>query len=371
MDLSSSLSSIEKIKIIIYIHTYIYILFNCSIYITTTRRTRASQAPAISNTDIQNDEALSSSSSIETIVAVENTDEELGSHEDHYQSDPEKLTFKLNKQEDKFTIYYSHVEFLNTCIDENLVPIGLKIEVEPSIGNHDETFLTVWNKKLKSYSIDLMKEIIKFCENTPSTTEQEKVKVDAPLHRETDTETYSDIKKAINTNTLQTKMACQKRKSRKLYSLKYGKPQSKSATAAAKNRKKKQKLESQKENYKSYADALKQSPDMASNHSRPMNFIDHLWKGQRPRTSHNQKDITTTEPGTIRILQHPKRKMDKPDPAPSVEPPATERIQNDNEKNEIAASIYYGGITEMLTALNQTTEAITGFERLLRSLSEQ
>ena len=226
----------------------------------TTRRTRASQAPAIINTDIQNDEALSSSSSTETIVAVENTDEEtsvLGSHEDNYQSDPEKLAFKLNKLEDKFTRYHSHVEFLNKCIDENLVPNGLKIEVEPSIGNHDETFLTVWNKKLKSYSIDLMKEIIKFCENTLSTTEQEKVKVDALLHRETDTETYSDIKKAINTNTLQTKMACQKRKSRKFYSLKYSKPQSKSATAAARNREKKQKLESQKENDKSYADALK------------------------------------------------------------------------------------------------------------------
>ena len=138
-----------------------------------------------------------------------------------------------------------------------------------------------------------MKEIRKFCENTLLTTEQEKLKVEALLHRETDTETYSDVKKAINTNTLQTKMACQKRKSRK---------------------------------YKSYADALKQSPDIASNHSRPMSFIDHLRKGQRLQTSRNQKDKTTTEPGTIRILQRPKWKTDKPDPAPSLEPLATERI---------------------------------------------
>eukprot|EP00795_Rhopilema_esculentum_P015068 gene15068-6233_t len=182
-----------------------------------TRRTRANQASATINLDDPNDDALTTSSNTETIVHVESNDEEtssLSSQDDKYQCDPEKFASKLNKLEDKSARYQSHTEFLNECIDEKLVPNSLKIEVEPSIGNHDEAFLAMWNEKLKSYSIDLMKEIVKFCGITLSKTEQEKSKVDAPLNGEMDTDTYNDVKdqrkytikdSTINANTLQTK----------------------------------------------------------------------------------------------------------------------------------------------------------------------
>ena len=137
-------------------------------------------------------------------------------------------------------------------------------------------------------------------------------------------------------------MVCQKRKLRKFYSLKYGKPRSKSTTVAARNRKKKQQLEPRKgRNDRSYADVLNQSPPITSNQSRPINFIDHLRKRQRPPTYHNQKDNATTVPGTIKSLQHPKRKTEKPNPTPFLEPQETERFQNDYNRNEIATSIYY------------------------------
>ena len=98
-----------------------------------TRRTRANQTSAATASDNQNAEPLSESSSTETIIHVETSDEEnsLSSTVNRYQYNPEKRIFKLNTLEDKSARYQSHMDFLNKCIDEKLVPNGLKIELEP------------------------------------------------------------------------------------------------------------------------------------------------------------------------------------------------------------------------------------------------
>eukprot|EP00795_Rhopilema_esculentum_P000471 gene471-10148_t len=173
-----------------------------------------------------------------------------------------------------------------------------------------------------------------------------------------DTDTYNDVKKTINANTLQTKNTCQKRKSRKLYYLKYGKPQNKNVAAASKE--KKQQIAPQKEKEeKSYAGAVKRPQQMASNQSRPMSFVDHL-KNVRASTSQSQRDRATKVPGMIKILQRPKQRTEKSNQTTHVEAQTTEEIQNRNQKNETTASMYHGGLTDMLTALNETTKAITG-----------
>ena len=51
-----------------------------------------------------------------------------------------------------------------------MTPRGLKIELEPSIGNHDETFLAKWNEKLVKFSRELTQDVIEFCDSTIAKT---------------------------------------------------------------------------------------------------------------------------------------------------------------------------------------------------------
>ena len=43
----------------------------------------------------------------------------------------------------------SHKEFLSRCITDGLVPKGLELMLERTIGNHDQNFLDNWYSKLK------------------------------------------------------------------------------------------------------------------------------------------------------------------------------------------------------------------------------
>ena len=70
------------------------------------------------------------SDSTETIVSAYHIDKEK-----------ENLAFKFDKLNDEMCRYESHEAFLNRCIENSLVPNGLKVHVEPSIGNMDDTFL--------------------------------------------------------------------------------------------------------------------------------------------------------------------------------------------------------------------------------------
>ena len=72
---------------------------------------------------------------------------------------------KLNRLKDKNTRYQSHREFLSQSIDSKLIPKGLKLELEPTIGNHDQEFLDMWYSNLQELSRILVKGIVKFCES--------------------------------------------------------------------------------------------------------------------------------------------------------------------------------------------------------------
>ena len=39
--------------------------------------------------------------------------------------------------------YVNHILFLSCCISENVIPNSLKLELELTIGNHDETFQNI------------------------------------------------------------------------------------------------------------------------------------------------------------------------------------------------------------------------------------
>ena len=60
---------------------------------------------------------------------------------------------KLNRLLDKKDRYESHVSFLKNCLKIGRVPNGLVINLEPSIGNHDETFRAKWYQRFQEFSL--------------------------------------------------------------------------------------------------------------------------------------------------------------------------------------------------------------------------
>ena len=67
----------------------------------------------------------------------------------------EQVALKLDRLKDKLTKYESHKDFLTRCIAEKLIPKGLKLELEPTIGNFDQEFVDKWYSKLKGFSLIL------------------------------------------------------------------------------------------------------------------------------------------------------------------------------------------------------------------------
>ena len=112
----------------------------------------------------------------------------------------EYLAFKLNRLRDKVGIYNSYTLFLEKCITENVIPNGLKLDLQPTIGNHDEEFLTRWYGKLQTFSKEFMKDIVNFCKTTISKLANEIKETKNELKQFLEKETYEEIKETINTN---------------------------------------------------------------------------------------------------------------------------------------------------------------------------
>ena len=52
------------------------------------------------------------------------------------------------------------------CISDNIIPNELKLELEPTVGNHDEDFVNIWYRKPQRYSLDFVKVVVTFCNTT-------------------------------------------------------------------------------------------------------------------------------------------------------------------------------------------------------------
>ena len=76
------------------------------------------------------------------------------------------LAIELNRLKDKQAKFVSHKEFLTCCVAGELVPKGLEVVLEPTIGYYDQEFLDNWYSKQKQSSLLLMKDIVQFCDKT-------------------------------------------------------------------------------------------------------------------------------------------------------------------------------------------------------------
>ena len=110
----------------------------------------------------------------------------------------EQQAKKLNRLKNKNARYQSHREFLSQCIESKLIPKGLKLELEPTIGNHDQEFFDMWYFNLDKFSLTLMKGIVKFCEKAIIETATHINSTEKTLKQNKEKEEFQKIKEMVS-----------------------------------------------------------------------------------------------------------------------------------------------------------------------------
>ena len=136
-----------------------------------------------------------------------------------------KLSFDLDKNVNKMCRFESHRDFLQTCLQEQLVPNGLRIRLEPSIGNHDQEFLQSIYESINKCEVDCMQKTVKFCEKTISESENQAKSLDNQLKQKLNDANYKAVTDRIKHHRDDTRRILKQRKSKKLNSLRFGKNQ--------------------------------------------------------------------------------------------------------------------------------------------------
>ena len=170
----------------------------------------------------------------------------------------EQQAMKLNCMKDKNPRYQSHREFLSQCVESKLIPKSLKLELESTIGNHDQQFLDTWYSNLQEFSLTLMKGIIKSCDKTISESAAHINSTENALKQNMEKEEFQKIKETISRNEEATKRVLKQRKFKKFNYLKH-KPDTES------NQKTSQTTTMQDTLKPTYASILKNNTNVASN----------------------------------------------------------------------------------------------------------
>ena len=129
------------------------------------------------------------SASVETVVRKETVVRNHG----YNQREQESLAFRLDKLNDKKCRYVSHESFLKKCLDNSLIPNGLKVYVEPSIGNRCDEFLEKWHNRMEEFSKVLTTDVIEFCEKEIKQTTNEIEETSKTLKELMTTPEYTEV----------------------------------------------------------------------------------------------------------------------------------------------------------------------------------
>ena len=112
----------------------------------------------------------------------------------------EQIALKRNRLKDKVTRYESHKDFLARCIAEKPIPKGLKLEIEPTIGNFDQELVDECYSKLKVFSLILIKGITTYCEKTIESTNESMKNTETTLRKLTENQEFLNIDKILKAN---------------------------------------------------------------------------------------------------------------------------------------------------------------------------
>ena len=283
------------------------------------------------------------------------------------------LAIKLNRLKDKNLRYTSHKEFLTSCIKEGLVPKGLELILEPTIGNHDQQFLDNWYSKLKQFSISLMEDIVTFCETTIKSTDIDIKNTEDSLKTSTNKSQFEAIKTEITKNEVASKNFLKQKKFKKYNNLKY-KPKLNSASPQNGTQ------EKQTQSKSLYSDILRRKksntritrkpsetllppkkPTTTVDQLKTLNVNHNKGKGvsrSNSTTAQNKEEAMKTQ---IKQLQQEVQLLKQSSPKEQTQT-NNENIQN--QKNGQTASSSSGGQTQNVDIIN----VITYIEQTMQTL---
>jgi len=185
----------------------------------------------------------------------------------------QRSAIKLDRLKEKEAKYESHLAFLKKCLDEKVIPKGLQIQVEPTLGNHDEEFLKIWYEKLNKYSFDLMEHIKNFCEKSKDNFTNQVKASEAELKTKTNETQFREISNALEYNQTDRKRILSQQKNKKFNRLKYNlQPNIRQGRTQRNDNESKREIRNSRSRsrtrqaYPSYAEALKTS-SRTNNHS--------------------------------------------------------------------------------------------------------
>ena len=98
---------------------------------------------------------------------------------------------------------------MHSVIAEELILKGLKLGLEPTIGNFGQQVVDEWYSKQKSLSLILMKDITTYCEKTIKSTNEDIKSTETTLRNLKENQELVNIDKTLKTNVEATKRQLQ------------------------------------------------------------------------------------------------------------------------------------------------------------------
>ena len=132
---------------------------------------------------------------------------------------------RLERMRDKADRYDSHIEFLKDCHKTKVIPKGLRIDVEPSIGNNDEDFCNKWFSRLEEFSLTLISDIISYCEQTKTGTASQIENESALLRDVLNTDDFIECMQLMDLSSEKRKKRLSMTKRKKYHFLRYNRPE--------------------------------------------------------------------------------------------------------------------------------------------------
>jgi hypothetical protein len=132
---------------------------------------------------------------------------------------------RLERMRDKADRYSSHIEFLKDCHKTKVIPKGLRIDVEPSIGNNDEEFCNQWFSRLEDFSLTLISDIITYSENIKTSTAS-KIEEETKFLRENlNGEDFQEFQEIMDRSSEKRRKRLSMTKRKKYHFLRYNRPE--------------------------------------------------------------------------------------------------------------------------------------------------
>lgn len=293
---------------------------------------------------------------------------------------------KLDRLNDKEARFQSHKEFLERCITGNVIPNGLKIELEASIGNHNEQFLTKWNEKLIKFSRELTEDVIEFCGTTITETNTEINDANQQLNTIATREQQTEIITILDKNQETRKHNYKRNKDKKYYNLKYNvtnKPKPRRQNGPNEDNNDFQQFDNTNQQYNlnpnnnnenrpSYASTARRNRSKTNFFGNPnfrKNSSTNL-TSNTPQTSGRQNQNTNNENETLRLRVQQLEEQVKPKNAPIMTNTInnTSNLSNGQKNTNSAQSNVPGApleIQDMLEYITKTMQTLNGFKTQL------